>query len=233
MATLAKLHNSFVIFSMPEKSQEKFYQSAILIDPQGQTVGVYHKSHLNENDKQWASAGDDLPVFSTAIGRIGLVIGDEVRIPDISMVMAVKRADIIAIPSSWKGDYAGPVEMASNLLVKPFPNNTMFIWYNMAKYAQAYTLVANYVGQGYQGGSGLYSLNPIQGHFPPIVASVTEPIALAVDFSTLASADWWINQNSLTIGRRAELTVPILLDNKSPCFQKWQQDSDKNHFCWD
>lgn len=235
MSELAEQYHANLIFSMPEKLGKQFYETAFLFNEKGYIIGFYRKSHLNAEEKLWAQAGNKIPVFKTSIGRIGIMLGDEVQIPDMASVMAVKRADIIAIPTAWHGEYGGKVEVAPDLLVKPFPENTMFIWYDIAKYAQAYTLVANYTGGAQKdlGSSGVYSLAPVEGLYPPQLASPINQEAYLASFETLGSSDWWINQNDYIIGRRAELITPALMPMNSSCFKEWQKNSTNNEFCWD
>lgn len=231
---LAKQYKTFIVFSMPEKDGGKFYSSAILINDQGKLEGVYRKAHLNAPEQQWATPGAQLPVFTTSLGRIALCLSDEVRIPDIAAVYAVKRADLIVIPSAWAGQYGGPVLVDPGLLTQPFPVNTMSFWYNFARYSQAYTLIANYVGgsQHYKGSSGLYSLDPVQAHFPPALASDSMETAFYISFPTIGSPDWWMNQEYLNVGQRVDLNVPLTLSTKNACFVNWQTKGHENDFCW-
>jgi len=224
MQSLAKNNHAMIIFSMPEKENQHFYEAAIIIDASGNIIGNYHKTHLNLEDKTWATAGNDLPVFNTPLGRVGLMIGDEVRVPDVSTVMAVKRADIIAIPTEWHGEYGGRVETDPGLLIKPFPKNSMFMWFDVAVFSQTKTLVANYVGgpENDLGSSGLYSNDPVQGHFPPILADDKTPQAFQVDFATLDDATQWMNQWDYIIGRRPELITPEIMPMDSIYFHRWQ-----------
>ncbi len=234
MSDLAVQYHSVLVFTMPEKLDNKLYETAFILDENGKIIGQYHKSHLNAEDEKWATAGNQIPVFSTPLGRIGIMIGDEVRIPDISSVMAVKRADIVVIPTQWHGQYGGAVKVDPQLLIKPFPKNTMTMWFNIGKYAQAYTIVANYTqGKNHDSGSsGLYSLDPIQGLYPPELATTDQQQAFVVHFKTLGDQNWWMNQNDYIIGRRPELTPPELLSMQSSCFKQWQQNSTSNDFCW-
>lgn len=235
LSQLAKSHHCFIVFSMPEIDHDKYYSSVILINDQGKISAVYHKSHLNDEESQWATEGQEIPVFDTKLGRIGFMIGDEVRIPDLSNVMAMKRADMIIIPSAWNGNYGTPIRVDPKLLKKTYPQYTMTFWYNIAKFSQAYTLVANYVGgkQNYQGSSALYSLDPVEDHYIPITASNQKEQTLYVSFDTLGKKDWWINQQYLIDGKRSELHAPLTLDYSSPCFKNWRENSTKHHFCWD
>ncbi|MFM8657102.1 MAG: nitrilase-related carbon-nitrogen hydrolase, partial [Chthoniobacterales bacterium] len=81
-ADLAKKYATYLLFSMPESAGGKFHETAILFDPQGKQIGLYRKSHLNDIEKTWATAGDDLPVFDTEMGRLAVILNDEVRIPE-------------------------------------------------------------------------------------------------------------------------------------------------------
>lgn len=232
LSELAKKYHSFLAFTMPEKDENTYYSSAILLNDKGEIVGHYRKAHLNTTEQSWAKAGDDLPVFATSLGRIAFIIGDEVQVPDISNVLAMKRADIIIIPTAWAGEYGTAVNVDPGLLIKPYPSNTMTHWYNVAKYSQAYTLVANYVGGSWKGSSAMYSLDPVQDHYVPLVASLQDEIAFPVSFDTLGPMNWWMNQTYLITGQQVALNAPLTLDYTSTCFIQWKKDSTGNNFCW-
>ena len=76
-AGLAKKFNTYLLFSMPEVADGTYYETAVLFDYDGNQVGIYRKSHLNDAEQTWATAGDDLPVFNTNLGRIAVVLNDE------------------------------------------------------------------------------------------------------------------------------------------------------------
>ena len=218
-----------LIFSFLEKSKENYFHTAVLLSPKGRILGTYRKTHLNV-DEQWLKPGNELPVFETDLGRIAIELDDEVLFPEISGVFSINRADIIAIPSKHDEKSLGnPVLIDPKLFIKPYPKNTMIYWYAIAKTAQSYTLVANYVGGAshYLGSSGLYSLNPVMGHYPPQLASSDKEEAFHVTFSTLGKEDWWMNQKKLIGGRRADLAVPLMLRTDSKAFQEWKKVQQK------
>jgi len=98
-------------------------------------------------------------VFDTAIGRIGMLACEDVRFPEASGVLAMRRADLIAVPTRWQGTYGGWLHDAAGLFAHRYPANTMAHWYAVAKTSQAYTVVANAVGQGSQGSSGIFTID--------------------------------------------------------------------------
>jgi predicted amidohydrolase len=194
-----------------EKDNDQLYNSAALINPDGELIGKYRKTHLNESDQTWATPGNQLPVFSTQLGRIGILIGNEATFPEVGGVMAVNRADILLVPSSWHGEFGREIEINSAISANPYPAGSVTTWNALAMGAQAYTLAANYIGtdQQYQGRSALYTLDPLYGLDQPVVASSHCEEGLIVKFSTLQK-DWWFNQEKLVISRRPNFYKPLI-----------------------
>ncbi|WP_026692756.1 carbon-nitrogen hydrolase family protein [Peribacillus kribbensis] len=135
------------------------FNTALLISEDGKIAGTYQKTHLNKSDKTWASEGSSLPVFKTdSLGTVGILIGEAAAYPESAGVLAVKRADVIAIPSAWNGQYGGEMEINKKLSANPYPDGSMVTWNAVAIGTQANTVAANYVGnqEKYLGRSSLY-----------------------------------------------------------------------------
>ncbi len=232
-SSLAKNYNTYLLFSMPEVKDGKYYETAVLFDFNGKQTGVYRKSHLNDNELQWATAGNDLPVFSTKdLGRIGVMLNDEVRIPELTEVYALNRVDLILIPSMYDGKaYGGQVNIPKGL-VPEASNRGMNIWYNIAKYSQAHTLVANYLPKGGNGfnASAMYSLAPEIGYYPPNIAPNKEAAYLVL-FMTHLQNNLLLDQQKWVVGRRYDLAAPLTLNAQGACFKEWQQDSINRELC--
>lgn len=230
---LAKKYKTYLLFSMPEASDGKYYETAFLFDFNGKQVGVYRKSHLNDGEQSWASAGNDLPTFNTAdLGKIAVVLNDEVRIPELTEVYALNRADLILVPTAYDGKHYGDEVNIPRGLVPDASNRGMNIWFDMAKYSQAYTLVANYqqdLDKEFVR-SAVYSLVPEEGYSPPNIAPNKE-VAHQVIFTTHTNNTLWINQQRLVVGRRYDLAAPLTLDMKSACFKEWQINSTARGLC--
>jgi len=79
------------------------YNSAILIGPDRGLVGVYRKAHVAgfpyskgvSTERCFYSPGRELPVFDTAIGRIGIHICYDIAFPEVSRVQTIKGADYL------------------------------------------------------------------------------------------------------------------------------------------
>jgi predicted amidohydrolase len=97
----AGAHGVWVVVHLVERDGEALYSTAYLVDDTGAIAARYRKAHLNEEERTWATAGDELVVADTPIGRIGLMIGDEVWLPEMARILSLRGAEVIAHPVSW------------------------------------------------------------------------------------------------------------------------------------
>jgi predicted amidohydrolase len=108
IAALAKKHNVYVVFGLPEKDKKDpniHYISSAVVGPEG-ILGAYRKLHLMESpftETKCFKPGNDLPIFETKYGPIGIQICyDFWSFPEITRILALKGARII-IKSNWYG----------------------------------------------------------------------------------------------------------------------------------
>jgi predicted amidohydrolase len=210
-----------LVASFIEKDGERYFHTAVLLAPDGKVLGHYRQTHLDPVDATFLSAGDDLPVFETSIGKIGLLLNDDFRFPEASGMLSLRRADIIAAPVNWSGQYGGRLQDAAGLFDHPCAANTMVFWYAAAKTAQAYTVVANAVGNGCMGSSGVFTINPIDSLEIPVVGSIDNEEVVSLKFTTLGNA-FWMNQSKLIGGRRADLASPLVFPLTSKALKQWK-----------
>ncbi len=80
------------------------YNSAILIGPGGQIIGVYDKTHpfpLERRERGgWVTRGSRADVFETSLGDIGMIICYDGDFPELSRLLAVKGAEVIVRPAA-------------------------------------------------------------------------------------------------------------------------------------
>ncbi len=85
------------------------YNSAILIGPDGEIVGIYDKTHPAPWERRdgggWAEVGTQAEVFETPLGNIGMIICYDGDFPELSRLLAVKGADIIVRASALQRSY--------------------------------------------------------------------------------------------------------------------------------
>jgi predicted amidohydrolase len=101
IAALAKKHNVYVVFGLPEKDKKDpniHYISSAVVGPEG-ILGTYRKLHLMEapfTETKCFKPGNDLPIFETKYGPVGIQICyDFWSFPEITRILALKGARII------------------------------------------------------------------------------------------------------------------------------------------
>lgn len=95
---LAARHKMYIVFGLTENRGGKFYNTALVVDRAGNIAGRYSKTHLQNHDLHYAP-GDDLPVFDTPWGKVGILICADRRWPETARVLRLKGARIVLIPS--------------------------------------------------------------------------------------------------------------------------------------
>ena len=92
--------DTWIIGGFPELADGVRYNAAMLVSPDG-VEGVYRKAHLWDEERRWFTAGDDLPVFETPFGRVGIQICNDLWFPEATITQARRGADLIAVPTNW------------------------------------------------------------------------------------------------------------------------------------
>ncbi|HEX9811059.1 MAG TPA: carbon-nitrogen hydrolase family protein [Burkholderiales bacterium] len=98
MAELARKYGMHIASGITEKdaAKAKIFNSGVLLDPSGELVLHYHKQFLATHDQNWFAFGErGCPVVDTELGRIGLLICFDGRIPEIARSLALQGAQII------------------------------------------------------------------------------------------------------------------------------------------
>jgi predicted amidohydrolase len=90
-----------VVCGLLERDGDLLRNAAVLVGPDG-LVGTYRKSHLPFlGVDRFAEPGDELPVYETPLGRIGVEICYDLRFPEVTRTLALRGADIVAHPTNF------------------------------------------------------------------------------------------------------------------------------------
>jgi predicted amidohydrolase len=96
VARVAKKLNSHIVFGASERGEGGVLRNAAyLLDREGRHVGTYYKVHASDIYR----AGDDLPVFRTDFGTVGILICADRRWPENIRCMRLKGAEIVLNPT--------------------------------------------------------------------------------------------------------------------------------------
>ncbi|MGA2795880.1 MAG: carbon-nitrogen hydrolase family protein [Roseiarcus sp.] len=84
-----------------ERSGSKLYNSAVLIGPDG-VIGAYRKTHLPRGGvDRFVEPGDELGLFDTSLGRLGVQICYDLRFPELSRALTAGGARLLLHPTNW------------------------------------------------------------------------------------------------------------------------------------
>lgn len=102
LTSLCKVQNVHIIVGLLEKDDDRLFNAAAFIGPDG-LIGKYRKNHLPYlGVDRFVDHGDKpFEVYQTPMGNIGIEICYDIIFPESSRVIALKGADILALPTNF------------------------------------------------------------------------------------------------------------------------------------
>ncbi|MBP1695505.1 MAG: Nitrilase/cyanide hydratase and apolipoprotein N-acyltransferase [Deltaproteobacteria bacterium] len=105
MRRLAKEYGVVLICPIFETEENSFYNSAFVVDADGEVLGSYRKIHVPQiplwEEKYYFSSGNHgFPVFKTKFAPIGIQICWDNFFPEGSRILALKGAKILFSPTA-------------------------------------------------------------------------------------------------------------------------------------
>jgi deaminated glutathione amidase len=103
VAERSRIH---LVFGTYERGAERgtVYNSAVLVGRDGGVAATYRKTHPFCTELRsrggWVTAGNEVCVVDTPLGRIGLVICFDGDYPELSRIAAVRGAEVLCRPSA-------------------------------------------------------------------------------------------------------------------------------------
>ena len=89
-----------VVAGFAEHAGERLYNSAVLLDGAARTV--YRKTHLWDREKLFFTPGSQPPpVVATRLGAVGVMICYDLEFPEMTRSVALRGADLLAVPTNW------------------------------------------------------------------------------------------------------------------------------------
>lgn len=111
LSNIAKENNIYLVAgSIPEIDNNKVYNTSYVFNRYGEKIGKHRKVHLFDIDikgkqtfkeSDTLNAGDEVTVFDTEFGKIGLCICYDFRFPELTRLMVNKGAKAIIVPASF------------------------------------------------------------------------------------------------------------------------------------
>ncbi len=114
MGDVAEEHGVYIVFSMAEKVDQKRYNTAVLIGPEGDVLGKHRKMHRFLDERAVVTPGDSYTVVSTDLGKLGLMVCYDAVFPELSRNLALMDADVLLMPSNWPDPFKPQWEIATS-----------------------------------------------------------------------------------------------------------------------
>jgi hypothetical protein len=102
VAELAKQYNMYVICPIREQAGDREYNTAVLLDRQGNVAGYYRKVFVFWGEKVHCST-EGVKVFETDFGRISILTCFDLNYPELWQRCDDLDADIVFWPSAYGG----------------------------------------------------------------------------------------------------------------------------------
>lgn len=105
MRTLARELGVVIPVSIFEKDGPRYYNSIVIVDADGEALGIYRKSHIPDGpgyqEKYYFRPGDTgFKVWKTAAGVIGVGICWDQWYPECARAMVLQGADVLFYPTA-------------------------------------------------------------------------------------------------------------------------------------
>ena len=113
-----------VIVGFAELSGDTVYNTAAILE-RGVEPRFYQKTHLPFLGlDQFVCAGQELPVFDTRVGKIGILICYDLRPPEATRVLALNGAEIVILPTNWP---VGAETSADHIAIARAAENRIYV----------------------------------------------------------------------------------------------------------
>ena len=108
---IARKANIAILYGYPEKLDTEVYNSALLIDRNGDTRANYRKTHLyGSYEKSCFQPGDTLLIAELEGLNIGILICYDIEFPEAVRALVNAGADFMAVPTALMEDYCRVAE---------------------------------------------------------------------------------------------------------------------------
>ena len=127
--------------SVPEIEDGRMYNTCFVFDSEGRQIARHRKAHLFDVDlpnmrfreSDTFTPGQEITVFDTDFGRIGVAICFDIRFPELFRAMARRGARLICLPAQFNMT-TGPAHWEATLRMRTVDNELFFVGASSARY---------------------------------------------------------------------------------------------------
>jgi len=124
---IAKRQGIALIYGYPEKDGETLYNSARIIDRDGNPIGNYRKLHLaGDYENRFFTTGNEMTVVEIAGAKIAVLICCDVEFMEAVRACRNSGAELVCVPTALREQYE---HLAHRLIPTRAFENSLFIAY--------------------------------------------------------------------------------------------------------
>ena len=146
LSDLAKELKVYIVGgSIPEKEQEKIYNTTFVFNPEGKVVAKHRKMHLFDieieggitfKESDTLGAGREITILDTPYCKIGIAICYDMRFPELMRILSEKGAEVIIIPAAFNMT-TGPAHWDPLIKIRALDNQVYFVAASPARNLEA------------------------------------------------------------------------------------------------
>jgi predicted amidohydrolase len=213
ISEIAKRYQMYIIAPLYELSGDKIYNTAVVMDRGGNIMGLHRKTLLPVMETWLVSTGDEYEVFETDFAKIAIATCWELWYPEISIIYALKGADIIFNPTMAKDNLPGQSLGTAHTFITRARDNSVYI---------APVVLGN-------DGNGILDFD---GNVIAESVGAEDVVIMAeIDFSRekINSSKWWETINGTNHARaiyyksRRPETYHLITDPNPPVLEKYKE----------
>lgn len=128
--------------SVPERVDDKLYNTCFVFDKSGRQIARHRKIHLFDVDIEGGirfkesnnfAPGEDITVFDTEYGKMGVLICFDMRFPELVRAMAKRGAELIFCPAQFNMT-TGPKHWELSIRARAMDNELYYVGASAARY---------------------------------------------------------------------------------------------------
>jgi predicted amidohydrolase len=85
-----------------EKVESILHNTLVLVGPDGDVIGQYHKVHLHGEERLTFRPGYRYTVLETDFGAIGLMLDWDLAFPEVARSLALDGAELLLVAANWE-----------------------------------------------------------------------------------------------------------------------------------
>ena len=102
LAQLAKSNQICICMGFPEldPASREIFNSLVCLSDRGEILAVYRKIHLFDEEKKYFSAGREIKIVETPLGRTGFLICYDLEFPEMARMIALQGAEVVLVATA-------------------------------------------------------------------------------------------------------------------------------------